>query len=320
VKSRPIAVTGSRGFIGAAVVRALRDAGWETREYTSSQPFISTDGDLAEGLADCAVVVHLATRVNPKLAEEHPELVDSDREAFEKLIRGLTAGSRGTALVLPSSGGTVYAPECSPPYREEDPCRPVGAYGRLRLEFEDMLLRGVGASLPAAVLRISNVYGPGQRTGTGQGVVAHWMEAIRDGQPVQIFGNQSTRRDYVYVDDVATALVLAVEALVARQPIPTVVNVGAGRPTTLRELAIVLREVVGDQRVDVSEVAARAFDRRDTWLDVDLAARSLGWYPKTSLDVGLRRAWEATAGEVSAISNRARESEDADARPNRKLT
>ena len=261
------------------------------REFTSDAPYLFADGGLATGLEGCSAVVHLASRVNPKLAEEHPSAVTADRAGFRALLDGLSRTDRAIGLVLPSSGGTVYDPAVPPPYAERAPCRPSGAYGHLRLELEEMALRPDSAIRPV-VLRISNVYGPGQRTGTGQGVVAHWLAAALHGEPIELFGDPDARRDYVYVDDVVEAILAATDALADGRELPPTVNVGAGRPTSLRDLLAELAGVVGEERIEVKEMVARSFDRRDTWLDVSLAERTLGWRPTTSLASGLRSTWE----------------------------
>ena len=149
------------------------------------------------------------------------------------------------------------------------------------------------------MLRLSNAYGPGQRTGTGQGVVGHWFEALRSGRPVRLFGDPETIRDYVYIDDVAAAFV-AVH--LADGPLPSILNVGSGRPTSLRELLTLVLHAAERPDQPVEFTSDRPFDRRHTWLDISEARRSLGWRPATSLEAGLRLAWNhlTTTGDPAS--------------------
>ena len=110
--------------------------------------------------------------------------------------------------MLLSSGGAVYGPPAVAPFRETDEAAPANEYGRVKLAEEWLLAR---AGLPHTILRIANPYGPEQvsraaRSLGGQGVVGHWLAAIRTGQAVTIFGDGSAVRDYVYIDDAAAAV------------------------------------------------------------------------------------------------------------------
>jgi UDP-glucose 4-epimerase len=93
----------------------------------------------------------------------------------------------------------------------------------------------------------------------------------------------------VYAPDVAGALL----AVHAAPVVPPVVNVGSGRPTSLRELAELLLAAIGDPALQLELRPARGFDVPHTWLDVSLAATALGWTATTSLEAGLARCWGA---------------------------
>lgn len=140
----------------------------------------------------------------------------------------------------------------------------------------------------AVILRISNAYGPGQRLGKGQGVIGHWMAAAARGEPLHVYGDPAATRDYIYVDDVVEAMetVLALDQAV---DVPAILNIGSGVPTALGELAEIVAELVGGAKI-IHE-PGRAFDVRDTWLDVRLARDTVGWVPRTPLVEGLARTW-----------------------------
>ncbi len=290
-----MAVVGAGGFLGTALTSAARRAGLPLVGYTRAHPCVAADGTPAPGLAAARTVFWLASAINPALAEVSPELVRADREAFVALLTGLRRLARPPRVVLLSSGGTVYDPAVPPPYAETAPTRPRTAYGRAKLGLEAAL---AAAGLPDPVtVRVANVYGPGQPAVSGQGVVGYWLRAAAEGEPLTLYGDPESTRDYVYLADVAAAL-LAVHRAAAPPP---VLNVGSGEPTSLRQLAGAVRDAVGDPELRLRTRPTRGFDRAHTWLDVGLVGRALGWRPTTPLAVGLAAAWSAArAGHPAA--------------------
>jgi UDP-glucose 4-epimerase len=282
-----VAVVGAAGFLGRRLTAALERRDVAFSSYTRSIPFLAGDGRPAEGLASAGTVFWLATLINPQSAEQQPARVHEDRAAFETFLRALQRLERPPTVVLLSSGGTVYDPAADPPYAESSPTAPISAYGRAKLALEQVLADAAPGR--SVALRVSNAYGPGQPGTGGQGVVSHWLRAAASGQPIRLFGDPETTRDYVYVDDVVDAL-LAVAA--TDGALPPVVNVGAGRPTSLAELADTVVEVCGVPGVRVVVEQRRSFDVPRTWLDVSLAERVLGWTPRTSLRDGVAAAWD----------------------------
>lgn len=288
--STPAAVVGAAGFLGSALVHTLRADGVPVATFTRKTPFLTDSGSPDDGLPAARTVFWLASSINPAIAESEPGRVREDREVFCSLLRALERLADPPRVVLVSSGGTVYDPRLPPPYREDSPARPRGAYGRAKLDLERLLHGAPGAAGRSLAVRVSNAYGPGQPAASGQGVIAYWLRALAAGEPITIFGDPATTRDYVYVDDIAAAL-----AAVHRHPgpLPPVLNVGSGRPTSLTELAALVRAAAGDGAA-VEHRPARGFDVPHSWLDVRLAADLLGWHPRTSLPDGIAAAWRWT--------------------------
>jgi UDP-glucose 4-epimerase len=285
-----VAVVGARGFIGRAVVAGLGARGVPVVCRGSQTPAVS-QGRLDPTVAAAATVVLVTGRSSPAQAEREPataatELAES-RELFDLL--GRRPDGRRQRVLLASSGGAVYDTRNPAPFSEESPVARSSAYARLKLDIEEAFLAGAGSTSERTVLRLSNVYGPGQRLGTGQGVVGYWFHALLAGEPIQLFGDPETIRDYVYVTDVVEAFLAAGAA---EGPLPPVVNIGSGEPTSLRELAQVLLRAAGRPDHPVHMTEDRPFDRRHTWLDVQTAERVLGWTPTTTLADGLTATWQ----------------------------
>jgi UDP-glucose 4-epimerase len=280
------AVVGAAGFLGSALVAAAERSGVPVAAYTRATPFLSSDGSPDGLLARSRTVFWLASSINPALAESDPARVRTDREAFASLLGAVRTLPEPPRVVLLSSGGTVYDPAHPPPYRESSPTRPRGAYGRAKLELEALL---TSSALPGVIVRASNVYGPGQPAVSGQGVVGYWLRAAARGDDLVVYGEPETTRDYVYVEDVAAAL-LAVHRAAA---VPPLLNIGSGDPTSLKELADTVLDVVGDPALRWDQRPARGFDVPHTWLDVTLARTAIGWRPATVLRDGLAAAWHS---------------------------
>ena len=134
------------------------------------------------------------------------------------------------------------------------------------------------------MLRFANVYGSRQETGLEGGVVAIFLNAMAEGAETTIFGDGGQTRDFVHVDDVVRALLLAAGR-------GGVVNVGSGAETTVLELHERCGAVSGDTRPPL-RAESREGDVLRSVLDVSLAARELGWSAEVGLDDGLRRTWD----------------------------
>lgn len=284
------AVVGAAGFLGQALGAALASDGVRVVRFTRHDPCLSSSGSLATGLIDADTVFWAASTVNPATAESRPARVSADHTAFLAVLDAFSTRPGRRRLVLLSSGGTVYDPDGRPPYSETAATRPIGAYGRAKLAMESALTAAGGALGAAVSARVSNAYGPGQPAREGQGVIAHWLAAATAGRPLQLFGDPATVRDFVYVGDVAQALLRIHRHEGA---LPGVVNVGSGTPTRLGELADLVLGVVGDPGLGLEQATSRSFDVTRTWLDSTLAERVLGWSARTSLRRGVEQTWQS---------------------------
>ena len=302
-----VSVVGARGFLGRHICDRLASRGHTVHGFDRDMPAM-TAGAVDPLVLASGYVVWAASSINPMIAANDPDRIALDADVFSAFIAGLARRAGGPRVILLSSGGTVYDTAASPPYSEASPVRPRTAYGAAKLELERLLLASQSSGL---VLRLSNAYGPGQPVAPGQGVIAHWFNAIAAGHAVHIFGDPGTARDYVYVHDIAEAVTAVVEQAFSAH---RVLNIGAGRPTTLATLFDAVVHVTGATGLAPLAQAARRFDSRSTWLDCDRAATSIGWRAQTSLVDGLTRTWtelsnagkaavEPADGRVSRMQN-----------------
>lgn len=163
--------------------------------------------------------------------------------------------------------------------------RPSNVYAATKLAQEHLLAAWAAAyDTPVGVLRLQNVYGPGQSlTNSYTGVVALFARLARMGQAIEVYEDGQIVRDFVYIDDVVDALFAAVDQPAASR---RCVDIGSGSPTTIHELALKIAGLCGaPEPVVVGKF--RDGDVRSASCDIELAANQLAWRPNWSLDDGL---------------------------------
>ena len=277
------AVVGAAGFLGSAVIEAFNAADAAVTGFTLDRPLVD-GGQLHPDARGVRTLVWCASRINPRLAVEEPALIEADKHDLDEAIALFAQEAHPPRIVTFSSGGTLYGPPSVPPFRESDPPHPVNAYGAAKYELERHV---AAAGLESIALRISNAYGPGQRPAPGQGVLAHWIEAALSGSEVHVYGDPTATRDYVYVDDIAAAVLAAHRA----QSVPPVVNIGSGVATSLEDVLAVLAPVVAPHVLRVVRHEARATDTAHSTLDASLARTALGWQARMPFAQGVARQW-----------------------------
>ena len=291
-------MTGGAGFIGSHVVDALLARGDEVhvlddlsrgRPENVARGARLREGDLrrdAEALLRNVrpdVCFHLAAQIDVRVSVERPD-VDAGVNVIGTLRLLEAARAVGAKIVFSSTGGAIYG-ECEAPAAEDHPRRPLAPYGVSKLAGEEYLAaynRLYGSTHVS--LRYANVYGPRQDPHGEAGVVAIFMNALREGRVPRIFGDGSQTRDYVYVGDVVEATLRAVEHD------GSVFNVGTGKETSVRELYDRVQRVAGVQQ-EPELADARPGELQRSVLDPSLAARELGWTAKHALDEGLAETW-----------------------------
>ena len=180
---------------------------------------------------------------------------------------------------------------------------PTSVYGITKSTQEQLVLRGCAAlGVTAVGLRYQNVYGPGQSLSNPYtGILSIFTSLIRDGAVVNVFEDGAESRDFVFVDDVARATQLAVEAPVSGQ---LALNIGSGVPTSVLEVVEQLA-LANDREVE-HRVSGdfRLGDIRHNWADLDLARRTLGFEPTVSFadGVALFATWARDEDASSAAA------------------
>ena len=201
-------------------------------------------------------------------------IVDGTRNVAE-----LAERLHAQILVNISTGGAMYGetPACA---NEHAAAEPDSNYGRFKLEAERIV---AGADVPSITLRCANIYGPRQRQDLEGGVIAIFLGCWRRKQPITIYGDGTAQRDYVYVGDVADAVVNAFAGTWHG-----VFNVGTGVPTSVNQLVEYFTELLGPPP-GIRRAPARSVEIQRSCIDPHKAAHDHFWEPRTTIREGLRR-------------------------------
>jgi UDP-glucose 4-epimerase len=296
-----IMVTGGAGFIGSHVVDVFIEAGhdvvvvdnlWERgggkvehinpkarfykvdiREKTLSEVFENEQPE---------VICHHAAQHSVKISVDDP-VHDADVNILG-LINLLNCATRfKTRKIVFASSGATYGVVEQMPVREDTPQRPVSPYGITKMATEHYLrvwkdLYG----LDYTFFRYGNVYGPRQDPTGEAGVIAIFAKAILTNQPVRIDWDGEQQKDYVYVNDVARANLLALE-----RGSGEAFCIATERGASVNALYWGLVDIIGHE-VEIIRAPKRPGDIYLTYFDCSKARQQLDWQAKVSLPEGLR--------------------------------
>jgi UDP-glucose 4-epimerase len=300
-----VLVTGGTGFIGSFVVEALLNYHHEVVVIANSQQLPAYlksvsdkithfQGDFGEidvlekALPECNAIIHLAWSTVPKqtrgvTAYEFSSNINSSIILLEKCI-----DFNIDKFIFISSGGTVYGLPDQIPISESNSTNPISNYGLGKLTMEKLLLLYHHTqNINYTVLRVSNAYGERQNLYKNQGVIGLWLKSIMQHKKIEIWGDGSVVRDYVYVMDVATAIVNALNLVKGA----AVYNIGGGIGYSLNDIIGAIRNNI-EIEFEVNYKPSRNFDVSTNVLDISKAREKIGYHPTIGLAEGIGRTWK----------------------------
>jgi UDP-glucose 4-epimerase len=296
--SKRILVTGGAGFIASHVAHRLVASGHDVavvdnlsmgkRENVPAAaqffPYDIKSPEVSELIRTWRpqVIVHHAAQMSVQVSVGDPVF-----DAQENILGSLNlfqaaAAAKVEKVIFASTGGAIYGDDAPLPAREEDRTRPEAPYGIAKLAVEHYLhfYQREHGIIPIA-LRYANVYGPRQNGMGEAGVVAIFIEKFLAGQQGRINGDGLQTRDFVFVEDIVAANLLALD-----YPRTGAFNIGTGTETDILTVYLKLQELMGSP-LGPEHGPAKPGEQRRSVLDSTLAQRELGWQPRVSLSDGL---------------------------------
>jgi UDP-glucose 4-epimerase len=291
-----ILITGGAGFIGHNLSIYLADKGYEIEVLDSlersSQRAIEIlksknikvtrmdvrDRKLKDKLNSFDAVVHCAAYI---------DVEESTKRALD-YINNNVLGTASVAEACVSSGverlvfissAAVYGIPKKLPIREDHPLKPISPYGLSKL-LGEKIVEYYSSKLKTVVLRLFNVYGPGQSSYAA--VIKNFSERLLTNKPPIIFGDGKQTRDFIHIRDVCRAIELSLKS-----ECTGVFNIASGSPVSIEELAHLMISISG---VNVSPIysSPRPGDIDKSWADITKAKEVLGFEPEVSLKDGLK--------------------------------
>jgi UDP-glucuronate 4-epimerase len=307
-----ILLTGCAGFIGARVGSLLLERGDEVVGVDNLNDYYDTrlkqhrlegltvhrgfsfqtldieDRDalasvFAEGRFDA--VINLAARAGVRASMENPRIYLTTNTQGTLNLLELMA-EHGVRQFVMASTSSLYAGAAMPFVETADVTNPISPYAATKLAAEALARTWHHMhKVNTAILRYFTVYGPAGRPDMSP---FRFIEWIRRGEPIKLFGDGSQTRDFTYIDDIAAGTVAALEVKRCE-----VINLGGGnRPVSINEMIAAVEEGIGRKAL-IDYLPPSPVDMADTAADITKAQRMLGWQPAVSPEEGFRRtaAW-----------------------------
>jgi len=302
-------VTGGAGFIGSHIVDILVSNGYDVvvvdnlvtgNKKNLSEKAVFYEADITDNKALNEVfekekpdyVLHQAAQVNVRKSIEDPVF---DMESNIHGVINILECCRKFAvekLLFSSSGGAVYGEPQNLPCSESHSTEPICHYGVSKLSGEYYIkLYASLYKLNYTILRYANVYGPRQDPKGEAGVVAIFNKLMSEGKEISIFGDGEQTRDFVFVEDVARANLLALES----DSKSRIFNIGTGKQTSVNQVYAELNKIINKHHKKKNSPPVPG-EVRHIYSNISLAEKELGWKPEVSLPEGLKMTAEFFKG------------------------
>ena len=290
-------ITGGSGFLGYHLSKALISNLHSVRCLDRYKPswidesnmeFIEGDfaatHHISAAIADCDVIFHLACTTLPETSNEDPDFDVSSNVLGTIRMLDEAVKAKVKKVIFISSGGTVYGIPSIFPTHETHPTNPTCSYGITKLTIEKYLsLYSRIHGLKTCSIRLANPYGEYQRVDSIQGAIAVFCHKAITNQPIQIWGDGTVRRDFIYISDAIDAILKIMNSPISNCEI----NIGSGRAESLNGIIDVIEQITGKKIQKIFE-SARNFDVPVSFLDISKAKSVLGWEPTINIYDGLK--------------------------------
>lgn len=294
-----VLVTGGAGFIGSNLVKFLCDKGYNVvvlddlssgfRQLVDKRAkfykgSINNSSLLKKALSGVDTVFYLAATATITFSVKQPEKYFENN--FMNGIELLEAMKKaGVKKIIYSSSGAGYGQPKDSYVKEGSPTEPINPYGASKLAFEHVLSAYYSSfGIESVSLRYSNVYGPYDEQKSSTRAISRWIKSAIENIPLTLYWSGKQTRDFVYVDDVVRANVLASEHMKDFQ----VYNVGFGKGIVMKEIVKKL-EGLFNRKLKTVDLGKREGDPHIVVFNISKIKKQLGWKPEVNFDDGLAK-------------------------------
>jgi len=305
LKGKKILVTGGAGFIGSNIVDRLSPenkvtvldnlfSGSLSNLEKSKDRITFIRGDITDKtlvqdiVAEVEYIFHLAAHVGNIRSLKDPYF---DMDVNIKGMLNLLEACRNSNIkrLVYSSSGAIFGEAKYLPIDEDHPLNPESPYAVSKLAAEKYSFAFHKVyGLPTVALRYFNAYGPRQDTSEYANAVSIFLGRTREGKPLTIYGDGEQTRDFIFIDDIVNANILA-----ATQPaaVGEIFNISTGIVHSIKQLVSIIGEISA-REIPYSHADFRAGEVRHSRADIDKAGKLLSYSPKTDLKEGLLLTWK----------------------------
>lgn len=305
IKGRNCIIYGGGGFIGSHLCENLLNRGYSVTVFDKlnfSQKNLSNvsddvriiegdfnnEIDIERSLKGIDYVFHLVSSTLPSGSNENP-IYDAETNLVSSLRLFNECRNNGVKkIAFISSGGTVYGIPEEVPINESHPINPIVSYGIIKRTIEKYLYMYYKLyGLNYYVFRLSNPYGERQNPHAAQGAIPVFIYKALNSIPIEIWGDGSITRDYIYIKDTVDVIAKSISVKTDHK----IFNISSGKGYSLNEVIDMIKKVSGlDPMVNYTE--GRGIDVPVNILDNSLAKETFDWETSTDIEDGIRRTYE----------------------------
>lgn len=294
-----IIVTGGAGFLGRHLCRALSSAGHElvildlkeNPEYPTIIADVRDSTLMNEYIRDADAVFHLAALIEAGESVTFPQrFIDANISATVNILEAMRQNNVTNFLF--SSSAAVYGDPIRTPIVEDDRTLPVNPYGMTKLAMEGLVSSYVKSfGFSGIGLRYFNLYGPEEHHEPETHAIPRFIEQMKNGESLSVYGDGGHVRDFIYISDVVAAHLKALELVWQRPQVYHYCNLSTGVGLTVKEIIDKLATIM-EKQPTIDWLPERAGDPRVLVADPTKGQQLLGWSAAIDIDTGLRNTVE----------------------------
>ena len=296
MRDRNILLLGGGGFIGSALSRRLCENNFNVHILSKHFPIRKVEPNiifhqgnlddkeiLVRVLSECKTIIHLASSTTPGCSSRQPSMEANKNITPTLRFLDILQNYNNFHMIFVSSGGTLYGNPEIIPVDETHPLNPLSFHGAGKVAIETFLRTfSTSPEKSTTIVRPSNVYGPGQTLRSGFGVIRTMLEHVLRGTVMEIWGDGTSIRDFLYLDDMLSALI----QLIDFHNDNNTYNIGSGIGYSLNQLKEIIESVCSKKLRTVYR-PGRKTDVKAIILNSSRLIKKTKWHPTVSLEQGL---------------------------------